>query len=509
MDVRVLLSDEKLNELSAELEQVRRQLEKYEDDVPIADTARETTEPQEELPLNGSLLRVDSDDMTAWLLLKKPGEGEEYTKEDILEFLNNSGITSGYHHSNITAMVKKRIYNREVRVAVGKLPQPGQDGFYEYFFMPVSHREPAVREDGSVDYTAMSMLQNVKEGEKIALYHAATKGEDGYTVRGSIMKAKPTRELPPMHGRNIAMLEDGVTYVARADGKIELRGGRIDIQKVHEIRGDVTLITGKVEFYGDVVIHGNVETGVVIRSGRNIVVTGTVEGAEFYAGGDVILERGITGGMKAKISALGSVFADFIDNAWVKAGGDVKANTILNSTINAEGMVILTGRRGELIGGYTHGLLGVEVVNAGNTAEIKTIIHAGYDPESYSHYLSCFQKEKEAQKKLAQTVNEMTDLLRLRKMKSGRFGGSEAARLLELDSWKDKYVQELEKIRSDKEALSRIMEKGKGAEIRINEHVYRGVIICVETAQSVLEHGTCFMKYKMVNGAVAGQVIVV
>ena len=83
-------------------------------------------------------------------------------------------------------------------------------------------------------------------GEKVAVYHHAEPGSDGYTVRGVEVKAKAPKELLPLRGKGVERVGD--EYFAQTDGKIEAKNGKIDIQKVHEVAGDVTLIVGKVEF---------------------------------------------------------------------------------------------------------------------------------------------------------------------------------------------------------------------------------------------------------------------
>lgn len=242
--------------------------------------------PTESKLAEGTYLRIDEDEMAAWLYLSPPAEGQTYTKRDLENYLELNGVIKGYHSSNLSAMVKKKVYDREILVAKGAEKKPGTDGYFEYLFAPEEHVGPKVKEDGSVDYSSMSALQNVHKGDKVAIYHYAEQGVDGYTVVGGEMKADPVRDLPPMRGKGITR-ENGV-YYAQSDGKIEVKDGKIDIQNVHEIMGDVDAIIGKIEFFGDIIINGNVEGGIIIRAGRNIEVHGTTGAASLFAGGDEI-----------------------------------------------------------------------------------------------------------------------------------------------------------------------------------------------------------------------------
>ncbi len=467
--------------------------------------AVETRKPPTESNLaEGTYLRIDEDEMAAWLYLTPPAEGQTYTKRDLENYLELNGVIKGYHSSNLSAMVKKKVYEREILVARGAETKSGTDGYFEYLFAPEEHVGPKVNEDGSVDYSSMSALQNVHKGDKVAVYHYAVQGVDGYTVVGGQMKADPVRDLPPMRGKGITR-ENGV-YYAQSDGKIEVKDGKIDIQNVHEIMGDVDAIIGKIEFFGDVIINGNVEGGIVIRAGRNIEVHGTTGAASLFAGGDVMLSRGIQGG--GKISARGNVFAEFIENTTVEAGGLVQANVILNAKITAKDKVITIGKRGAIIGGYTHALKSIEAMTAGNDVELKTVLHCGYQPESFDKLLEARRREAEIKEKLSKLVDTMTEALREKRMRGAGTSKNTEASLLEWNHLKDEYFAELDKVGHEREELETTMEAGRDSYIKVDGNIYRNVVVSINAEQMTLDRNTCFMRYAADKGVIEGTVIV-
>lgn len=455
---------------------------------------------------NGSYVKIAQDEMTAWLYLLPPIHGGKFTKENILDFLQSNGVKRGYHMSNIAAMIKKEVYEREIKVAVGRKAKDGTDGYYEYCFAPTTTRAPEIREDGSVDYTSMSELQNVHKGETIAVYHHAVQGEVGYTVKGKETRPRPAKELPPLRGKGISRLPESDNYIAELEGKIELRDNKIDIKNVHEIMGDVDLIIGRIEFYGDVIINGNVSAGVVIRAGRNICIKGTVESVTMFAGGDIILERGIQGGKKAKLTAKGNVFADFIEHAEVSAKGDVTANSFLNAQVKADGKIIATGKKGVILGGYVHGLQGVEAAILGNEAEMKTIVHAGYEKETYEKYIGIAAREAEAQEALSEAVDNAADILRMKRLAASTMSKADEERLAEMNKRKDECFLMLDEIREEKERLEEQITKGKGAKVLTEGDVFRGVIVEVQDSRFVMEEKSSFMQFEYINGMVDGSV---
>ncbi len=496
-------SSEQLDRLKAAMAKLQ---EAVGPEFAVPEEMDEEIQEEESVLAKGTYLKVDEDEMAAWLYLMPPEPEVEYRKQDLIDYLNQKGVVEGLHQSNLSAIIKKKVYNREILVAKGREIQDGKDGYFEYLFTPEEYGVPKIREDGSVDYTNMSALQNVKAGDKVAVYHPAIQSIDGCTVLGNIMQGKLYHDLPPMRGKGIRREDED--YYAQSDGKIEVKDGKIDIQNVHEISGDVDMIIGKVEFFGDIIIYGNVEEGVTIRAGRNIEIHGSTSLANLYAGGDIILSRGIQGGNKAKVSARGSVFADFIEHTSIDAGGSVQANIIMNSNINARDKVIATGKKGAIIGGYINALKGVEATNAGNVAELKTIIHCGYEAQTHEQLLNIRRQETELKAKIAELVDSMSEALREKRMKGAQTSEATEKKLLGWNKLKDQYFLELDKIESDRTGIEEMVEQSKGSEIKIDGNIYRGVVICVNAEQMMIERNTCFMKYNADGGVIEGSVII-
>lgn len=458
---------------------------------------------------NGSYVKISADAMEARLCLMEPEQEKEngYTVEEILTFLQEKGVAQGLKQEVLEEAVKEKIYDTEIVAASGEPAVPGKDGYFEYKFNPEQYKTPKVLANGSVDYTSMSTLQNVKEGAVVAVYHHAETGREGYDVTGRFLSAKNGRELQPLRGQSVMTREDPDVYLASKSGKIELKNGRIDIQSVHEIREDVTLITGKVEFFGDIIIHGNVEAGVVIRAGRNIEIKGTVEAANLFAGGDIVLTRGIQGNQKAKVSVRGNMFADFIEHTVVTAGGNVQANTILNCRVSAEGKVILTGKKGAIIGGYTHGMMGIAATEIGNPAEVRTIVHAGCEREAYYKAQDAKNQVITLSREIREMLVELEELLRKRKAGGGRLTMLHEKRLAKLEKSIMSMRPELEQKMRESKELEERNALGKFAEITVLGTIYRGTVISLVQMQMPVEHTTCYMRYFQQRGLIESSVI--
>lgn len=453
-------------------------------------------------------VRISEDKMEAWLYLAMPENNYNFTKNDLIQILEEHGVHEGFLESNLAAIAKKKVYDREILVARGKTPKEGSNGHYEFFFDPPNYKAaPKIREDGSVDYHSMSELPNVHKDQMLAMYHPAIPGEDGYEVNGRGLRPQMVRDLPPLRGRGISNQDNKNIYLARIDGKVEMKDNSIDIQPIHEIRGDVDMIIGKVEFFGDIKISGNVEAGVIIRAGRNVVIDGFVEAVQIFAGGDVILKRGISGNKKAKIIAKGSVMADFIENAEIEATGSVHANIILNSRVYSKDSILVTGKKGTIIGGITHGLTGLMAMNLGNDVEVRTIVHVGFEPGSYERFVYLTRKETDLKRELAELVDEMANILR-RKRTTGELAITEEDKLVRHNKKKDEIFIELDNIRMEREKLALEISRGRGAKVHVEGNINRGVIIGAENAQMLIDRSTVYMEYSCVSGQVQGNVII-
>lgn len=454
-------------------------------------------------------VRITEDERQAWLYLMPKEDGSSYTKEELIQLLHDNEVVAGINEDNLIAMAKKKVYEREIKVAEFVAPIEGKDGFYEYFFdINSGTKKPKIREDGSVDYQSMNMVNNVKEGMALAKYHPAVEGIPGKDVRGFEIPTQAVKSLPPIQGKGIIRdPEDENVYVAAQEGKVEYKDGRITLNNIHQITGDVDQIIGKVEFYGDVLISGNVEAGTVIRAGKSLTIEGTVEAADLVAGGDIILKRGIQGNQKAKIVCRGNLYADFIEHTQVRAGGNVEANIILNSQIEAEGKVILTGKKGTLIGGNVHGTKGIDCKELGNDVEVKTIVHAGCLPDIILKQRKLLKEEEDLKHEMEELFSKVRDI-EVKVKAAGSMSPLLEKQLKALQEEKKTLDQKAADCKESLASVTQYIEKAKGATIRIDGNLYKGSVICIDQCRMPVVNNTVFMEYRNISGMIAGTVIV-
>lgn len=478
------------NKLSAEeLAELRRQLKKEAEKAKakepeeivdeIIENDGEPTEEEDIEELKHVDVVISEDRMTAYAVLMTPKRSARYTIPEVVAELRANKVVLGIQTNAIMEMINLGMYEEEVEVAKGKPETPGTEGYYEYLIDMEKRTKPEIHEDGTVDYTVMNRLVNVNEGDKIAIYHPAIQGTKGFDVCGKELAPKFVRDLPPLRGKYVRKTDDN-EFFATMSGKISRSDNNIEILNVYEINEDLDPTKGVLEFYGDIIINGNVEDGVVIRAGRNLTINGTVSSARIQAGGDVVLSNGIQGYEGGKITTRGNVYASFVEYATIEARGDVHANYLLNSTVKSDGIVYVEGTKGSVIGGYVHGLKGVELIDAGNITEPRNFIHAGFSVEEYRKFAKLKKKEEDLNAALAMAVAEMTGLLRIGKERG--VTQAQKDRIFELNEQKDAANATLDQISIEKKELGEKIGKGANASIIARGTLYRNTTISIETA---------------------------
>ncbi len=428
---------------------------------------------------------ISEDSMSAMLYLAPPAMGNSYKVDDLADFIRHNGVNSGIIFSALDNIVQNGLYYREIEVARGSLAVNGTNGWYEFFFSQEEIKHPLIRSDGSVDYQSMSVIQNVRKGDTLAVYHPSISGTHGMDVRGRELRAKPGKDLPQIRGMGFERSYDGNSYTATSEGKIEYDNYKLYIRDVYEYAGDLDLVVGKIDFRGDVIVHGNVCSGTMIRASKSITVDGSVEAATLIAEGDIILKKGMQGGKKAKVSCGGSLYANFIEFTTVEAKGNVEANIVMNSQISAGGSIVISGRKGAVVGGTAYAVGMIRSTFLGNSVGVKTVAAVGItkELERRNHLLSV--KAAATKESLAKTDME------LEKYNIVRMGADskdvQAAKLSQLKRRRLRDERLLEHVEHELCEIENTMQLANDAKISAANTAYRSTVIMIDDKEKLLQ----------------------
>lgn len=428
---------------------------------------------------------IASDNMSATLLITPPEKDEVITSEDVMVYLRQKGINTGLLYSEIEKMISSGTYYKDVVVAKGREIVESVNGHYEFMFNMGEIKHPTIRSDGSVDYQSMSVIQSVSPGDVLAVYHPAVPGSHGMDIKGRELRCKPAKEQPEIRGSGFEVSFDGKTYKSTLEGRVEYDNYKMHIRDIYELRGDLNLVNGRIDFRGDVVVHGNVRTGTFIRATKSVTVDGSVEGATIIAEGDIVLKKGMQGGGKAKIICGGNLYANFIEFTDVKAKGNVEANIILNSKISAGKNVIVKGKRGAVIGGITGAVGLLETTIAGNDSELKTVCSVGISPELDSRYHLLLEKSESAKKAIAKTKFEIEQIRDVRLSSDPK--EVKEAKISRLTRRLKRDERLLEHVNEELSRQKDTVELGSEAKVIVHEKVNPGTIIRIDNQEYIVK----------------------
>ena len=442
---------------------------------------------------------ITEDSMSASVFVTIPAEGETVTVEDITSFLRQNGVIAGIIYSEIEKIVNEKIFLKDVVVAKGRSMVESKNGYYDFLFKTGEIKHPTIRSDGSVDYQSMSVIQSVSPGDLLAVYHPSVMGSSGLDVKNREIRCKPAKELPQIKGSGFEVSFDGNTYKATSEGRVEYDNFKLHVRDLYELRKDLDLVIGRVDFRGDVVIHGNVRTGTFIRATKSVTVEGAVEAATIIAEGDIVLKKGMQGGGKARLIAGGNIYANFIEFTEVKAKGNVEANIILNSTVSAGKSVLVKGKRGSIIGGTNYCVGEMETGHAGNKAEVKTVLASGISEEYDKRHHLLTEKAESAKASIKKTKSEIEQVRDVRISNEPK--DVKDAKVNQLTRRLKRDERLLEHVEKELKEIEDTINVGSEAEIRVEDTVNPGVVIKIDDKQMKIPNTMMHVKFYRPEGS--------
>jgi uncharacterized protein (DUF342 family) len=359
-------------------------------------------------PSNDPIMSVDitDDEMKAFLLMHPPGEGgADPDFETIVGFLQGNKVIDGILEDAVRAMADNPEYGSAKLVAEGLKPKNGADAYIQYSFATDNSQIQLREKNGRVDFKELNLIQNVVEGQVLARKIPAQFGESGRTVTGKMLPAKDGADVRIEVGKNVHLSEDEASAIADINGQVVITAGKLNVEDIKTVQGDVNLKTGNILFLGTVVVKGNVDDGFSIKAAGNIEIMGTVGSCNLDAEGDINVHQGIAGKSSAKIISGKSVWSKFIENADVEAGDlVVVSDGIINSHIIANRKIICKGKRASIVGGHCMAAEEIDAKALGSIAGGETILEVGYDPKSKKN-LDRLEAESQALDKQLEDVN--------------------------------------------------------------------------------------------------------
>ena len=362
-------------------------------------------------------IEVSADQMSATVTFDGPlNGGEPLSRAQLVKEIEKSGIKKGIDKKVLGEILSDRQPGKKYLLAAGLKPGAGKNGeIILNFDASKQGFKPVTLADGSVDFKNLDNITMTKKGELVATMVEPRSGKDGYDVYGEVLPGKEGKPVALPKGKGTAVSEDGTQLLADVDGRIIYAEGKVSISDVYEIKGDVGPATGNITFNGSVVVRGNVQTDFTIRATGNVEVYGIVEGAEIYAGGNVLATNGISGINKGMVQASGNVTCKSIQNATLDIKGDIFTEAIMHSNVKSMGKVEIGGQKGLLVGGTVKCHNGVSAKVVGSSMGTKTKVHIGGDNDYLTEYNGFLAEHQKISAEYQENLMHLESMMKRRK----------------------------------------------------------------------------------------------
>jgi len=350
-------------------------------------------------------VRVTPDRLKAFITLTPSEDDSSISEEDIRSALNKANVRFGVKEDLIQTIVKLQMVE-DFLIAEGIPPENGKDAIIEYkISLGRKDLTPKENPDGSVDLRDLGFVENVTQGDILAVKVPPTEGVPGTGVDGESIPPKKGKDIRLPRGKNTEISEDGLMLIATKSGVPNIREGNISVSPLLEIQKDVDFSTGNIDFVGNVLVRGTVKSHFNVSCEGNLEVWEDVENADLRVGGNLVVRRGIYGEPGRRIEVKGNLLAKIIRNAEIDVYGDIIVEqAIIDSSIRCGGKIKVTSGKGVICGGRIFALRSISVSQLGSPFGTATTVVVGKEPWTSSE-IETLIKEREDLKKKLEEVN--------------------------------------------------------------------------------------------------------
>jgi hypothetical protein len=315
-----------------------------------------------------------------------------------------------------------------------------------------------------------------------------------------MIPARSGKDMPPPLGRNVHLSDDGTTILADINGQVTYISGKINVEEIFEVQGDVSVKTGDIMFLGNVIILGNVEDGYSVKASGNIEIRGNVGKATIVAEGDIVIHQGINAKSGGSIYAGKNLWAKFIENATVEVGENlIVSEGLINSTVVANKKIICQGRRAAIVGGRYRACEEINAKTLGSpVGGAETLLEVGYDPKSKEKSDQLQAKAAKLKKQLDNYDKNIATLNALKQRKE--LSEEKEAILQDMILQREDLLAEIKSIAKDIQAINVYLNglKAKGR-ISASGRIYPGVKITIKDTKEDIHNETKGLTFYLEN----------
>ena len=434
-------------------------------------------------------IRVDETNMTAEATLISAQGGEIANFDAVKTALQQAGVQKGISGRAIEDFLGRQFETTagdsyKAIIAHGRRAKDGDDTKFVRLCATAQDRilSPQVQADGKVDMRNLGAIITVNPGAPLMQRIPPTAGEDGFTVFGDALIAKPGRDfaLQVMDGTALDPTNPNILVADAVGVPVALtRGMRVDDVICYD---NIDVTTGHVEFDGSVIVSGDVKDGMKVKATGDITVLGFVESATLESDSVITIVQGAIGRKREEdedftcvVKAKGTISLGYAQYSQVSSGQDLMIDRQALHCELSSNRLIRVGKgekpRGKIIGGRIINALRVETGELGAPSGTKTHVQLA----QYWHEL---RDKQSALGELEKSLNSKANALKQARKKAEKIPSKQQKQLYlnKIAASDEQIILKLKHVYRNKETLKRkLATLLKTSRVTINELMHPGV----------------------------------
>lgn len=448
-----------------------------QDEAPAEPKEEPPEEPKEEPKIR---IDISRDKMSATLSFEMNENSKLPTVKMVLQEIEKKGITFGIDHEKIEQAVSTQA--SDCVVAQGILPENGTDAVIKKHFSLEGKGKPIQGESARVDYKDLNLFVLVSAGDLLAERIMHTPGVPGTNIFGDAVAPRPGKPKPLPSGKNTKIVDD--TIVAAIDGQVIENGKKIAVDPLLNIKGDVDMSTGNIDFNGSVNIKGSVQAGFFVCAVGDVEISGTVSGGIVEARNITVI-GGVQGMNRGHLRAVEDFRASFAENANIIAERDVYiSDVMLHSEIHAGRKIIVEGHRGQIMGGTAVAGEEIRAKTIGNTMNVSTKLEVGVNPmlrEKYNDLRAALATTKAQLDKIQKTLQTLNHI------DKSRFSQEKLDQFAQMTRVQFTLAGQIQRDEKELTRLQESLEIMKTGKIKVADKAYPGVKLVIGSIMKTLQ----------------------
>ena len=320
-------------------------------------------------------------------------------RKDLLDILQNQFPSVEFDKAVLDEICKLSVTSKAIlkrRIARGYAAEPGIDGKLLILVKAYSGTgTPGFDSHGKFSLSSLNLFDNVAIDQVVARVYPPKSGKDGKDVLGKVIKSPVGVPVKVSLDKSLQLLpgpgpeHSDQTYdriVAKSEGMLINKKNDLSIKDTLEIKGDVDFHCGNIDFYGTVVIQGDVLPGFSVIGRKGIVIKGSLQkGSLRSEQGDIEIKGFAIGGSDSNIFCAGQFTANILH--------EIKAEVLGKIIINKEAVdcdlrchKYISAPNGRILGGHFYVVHGMEAKEVGNDVGQSTNIRFSTSAEISSEY---------------------------------------------------------------------------------------------------------------------------